>query len=616
MLSKRYALTLLLILTFLVPGVYGDIHVGVSGGSGNGDQGSVGFAIGANKDAMVTGSIAANGASLDPTITISGIGNLDESHQVTDSAQNHAEIHAKVVDGLNIQYSDTLTPGEGNLGSTTGGVEANQALTVGDSKYIQCSQSASNFEGDKASAGIEIEHGSLTNYQGHALADLSSAKASQSFDAASGMKIKLYSWSINAEKDKAKAWLGVDGTENNLGNITNFAGQATASATSANASQTFKTAIGNEITFGVLSSNMEKDNADVHMEIEKGSVNNFTGQASASATNATSSGTFDNATGKEIKLATSSWNKEKDNADVRMEIKKGSVNNFTSQASASATNATSSGTFDNATGKKIKLATSSWNKEKDNADVHMEIEKGSVNNFTGQASASATNATSSGTFDNATGKEIKLATSSWNKEKDNADVHMEIKKGSVNNFTGQASASATNATSSGTFDNATGKEIKLVTSSSNKEKDNAIVNMEIKEGSVSNFTAKADTTAVNASANLVNSSESSSISGKRLVLEAKASDALGDRVRAITKVKNGTLTGGVAEIAFVDTSTNTLKASQSASTLEGTSLYADGKASNTTGVTIHKRTNIDNPSISNYQNNASVIAGTPSVVLS
>jgi hypothetical protein len=138
--------------------------------------------------------------------------------------------------------------------------------------------------------------------------------------------------------------------------------------------------------------------------------------------------------------------------------------------------------------------------------------------------------------------------------------------------------------------------------------------MEIKKGSVSNFTAKADTTAVNASASLVNSSASSLIAGKRLVFEARASDALGDRVRAITKVENGSFTGRVADIAFVDTSTNTLNASQSASTLEGTSLDADRKASNVTWVTVHKTTRIDNPTISNYQNSASVIAGTPSVV--
>ncbi len=399
---KLYVLTILLILAFLVTGVYGDIHVGVSGGSGSGSRGSVGFGIGANKDATVTGCIAANGASLYPTLTISGIGDLDENHQVTDSAQNHAEIHAKVVDGLNIQYSDTLTPGAGNLGSTTGAVEADQTLTVGDSKFIKCSQSASNLEGDKASAGIEIEHGSLTNYQGHALAGLSSAKAYQSFEAASGREIKLYSLSFNAEKDNAKTWIEVDGTKGNLGNITNFADRAYASATNANASQT---------------------------------------------------------------------------------------------------------------------------------------------------------------FNNATGNEIKLGTSSSNKEKDNADVSMEIEKGAV-----------------------------------------------------SNFTAKADTTLVNASASLVNSSASSLISGKSLVFEAKASDSLGDRVRAITKVKNGTLTGGVADIAFVDSPTNTLKASQSASTLEGTSLDADGKASNVTGITVHKSSNIDNPSISDYQNSASVIAGTPSVI--
>ena len=92
---KRYVLTKLLILAFLVPGVYGDIHVEVSGGSGSGSRGSVGLGIGANRDSTVTGSIVVNGASIYPTITISGIGNLDENHQVTDSAQNHAEYMLK-----------------------------------------------------------------------------------------------------------------------------------------------------------------------------------------------------------------------------------------------------------------------------------------------------------------------------------------------------------------------------------------------------------------------------------------------------------------------------------------------------------------------------------------
>lgn len=198
---KRYVLTIFLIQAFFIPGAYGDIHVGVTGGSGIGGRGSVGLGVGANKDAAVTGSIVVNGASLVPTITISGICDLDENHLVTDSAQNHAEIHAKVVKGRNVQYSDTLTPGEGNLGSTTGSVQADQTLTVGDSKYIKCSQSASIPGGYEASDGIEINGGSLTNYHGIAQGfDIDygepfgvwkGAYAVQTFDNAQGKQITL-----------------------------------------------------------------------------------------------------------------------------------------------------------------------------------------------------------------------------------------------------------------------------------------------------------------------------------------------------------------------------------------------------------------------------------------
>lgn len=822
---KRYYLAILLILTFFVSGVYADVHVGVSGGSGSGSQGAVGLGIGASRDATIAGSITSNGASILPTISISGIGDLNENHQVTDSAQNHAEIHAKVVKGLNIQYSDTLTPGEGNLGSTTGSVQADQSLTVGDSKFIKCSQSASNSEGDKASAGIEIDHGSLTNYQGHAIAGLSSVNAYQSFDAASGIEIGIYSTATNAQKDKAKSWIDVDGAKNKLGNITNFADQASASAAEANASQTFSKAIGNCIGLGAsssnneinksdvslkiakgyvtnftalavasaigtsanqtfdkatgnkielgasssnkginksgasleiekgsvtnytsrtagsvtetnasqsfsnatgnkievdaFSSNKEKDRADTSLEIQKGSVTNFTGNTSTSATDAkasqtldnatgnkigiwasssnkginksdvslkiekgyvtnftgltsasatetNASQTFDNATGKRVELSASSSNKEKDGADVRLDIEKGFVSNFTSQTSASAAEANANQTFSNATGYEVELSASSSNKGKDKADVDLEIEKGYVTNFTGQATASAAEANASQTFsnatgnkigiwasssnkginksevslkivkgfvtnftdqalssatetnasqsfDNATGHRVELGASSSNKEKDRADVSLKVEKGFVSNFTSLTSASAAEANASQTFSNATGNKVELGASSSNKEKDRADASLEIEKGFVTNFTSEARSTASNVSARLVNSSPGSLVSGKKIVFVARASDASGDKVSAITKVKNGTLSGA-ANIALVDTSTKYLNASQSASALTGTSLEADRKASNAAGVTVHKTTNVANPSISNYQNSASVIAGTPSVV--
>jgi hypothetical protein len=130
-------MTLLVVLLFLDPGVYG-LDVGISGEHG-GASGSVNIGISAVKDASINAEVLVNGASLKPTISISGIGRLNENHQVTDSDGNHAEIHAKVVNGNGIQYSDALYPGEGSV-AATGYVNAEQTLTVGQADSITCSQ--------------------------------------------------------------------------------------------------------------------------------------------------------------------------------------------------------------------------------------------------------------------------------------------------------------------------------------------------------------------------------------------------------------------------------------------------------------------------------------------
>lgn len=185
---KNLVLLVVLVL-LLVPAAYG-IELSVSGGSG-GSSGSVNIGLSAEDAAAISAKISAKGADLDPVISISGIGNLDQHHQVTDSAGNHAEIHATVHAGDGIYYADRLTPGEGNLGFTTGSVQAEQTLTAGQSEYIACSQSASNRLGAQASSGIEILQGSLTNYRGVAYADGSFTSALQEFDDAQGKQITL-----------------------------------------------------------------------------------------------------------------------------------------------------------------------------------------------------------------------------------------------------------------------------------------------------------------------------------------------------------------------------------------------------------------------------------------
>lgn len=190
---KSLALLIVLML-LLVPAVCG-IELSVSAGNG-GSSGSVNIGLSAEDAASISAKISTKGAALDPVISISGIGNLDQHHQVTDSAGNHAEVHATVHSGNGIYYADRLTPGEGDLGFTAGYVQAEQTLTAGQSEYIACSQSASNRLGAQASSGIEIYQGSLTNYRGVAYADPSFTSALQEFDDAQGKQIILDSLAV------------------------------------------------------------------------------------------------------------------------------------------------------------------------------------------------------------------------------------------------------------------------------------------------------------------------------------------------------------------------------------------------------------------------------------
>lgn len=104
-----------------------------------------------------------------PIIITGTFSKFTHNHQVTDGAGNHAEVHADINNGQGLTYSDSVTP---DGGSDIGYVSAEQSVEVGQSDSIKLSQSASDASENKASSTLHVLSGSLTGYEGYALAGL------------------------------------------------------------------------------------------------------------------------------------------------------------------------------------------------------------------------------------------------------------------------------------------------------------------------------------------------------------------------------------------------------------------------------------------------------------
>ena len=291
----------LLIISLIVPGAYAVSFVLT--GESSGETGTDGFAVSAGKDALVKGSISANGAIVNPIIDIIGLGDLKENHQVTDTDGNHAEIHAEVVRGRNIHYENSLAPGEG-LVTSTGSVLAKQNLIVSNSNYIKCSQSAYNSAGNKASSGIEIVHGESTNYQG-------SASAATIGDVLARQTLAAGRFDYTKGIQTVADGQYFSGIEIDHGLLTNYEGiasyQFSVASRISGSDQTLTTGKSNYIKCSQHASDSAGNKANTDLEIDHGYLTNYHGGAGSFAGHYGSysidaSQAFDDVNGKQIEI--------------------------------------------------------------------------------------------------------------------------------------------------------------------------------------------------------------------------------------------------------------------------------------------------------------------------
>lgn len=253
-------LVIAIVLMAVIPGAYG-ITLSASMGSGGTNTDTVGNSFNTQINSAVSTGLKISDLKVDPLpITITGSFNsFAHNHYVTDNSGNHAEIHAKVLNGNNLNYYAEVVPTAEQTGLSY--VLAQQWLDVGNANSIICSQSASDAAGNNAGSSISINpnyqnsqgntvSGSLSGYHGWAGAGSSvpdagvryypsdpngapglaeqHAEAGQSFDGASGTVSVVASEQASDEKGNSAA----GSITINSGSISGYSGESSTSGDS------------------------------------------------------------------------------------------------------------------------------------------------------------------------------------------------------------------------------------------------------------------------------------------------------------------------------------------------------------------------------------------------
>jgi len=476
--------TFMLILVASISAAYG-IDVNVFGRDGD-SIGSVNLDLSAADDAAVQSSILVSRAQLDPVISINGIGSINENHQVTDSSGNHAEIHARVISGLNPTYSDSLMPAEGYQRYSTGEVSATQSLTVENARYIMCSQRSSNLKGSEARSSIEIERGSLMNYLGTASATTDGiATTSQSFDSASGKGVIIEEVAFGSSKSVRGRTEIIDGSIDNYHDSS-----ATASPSFASTYHSFEKASGwgIDIESAALRSGEEKSSASTMIsgtmnKPDSGSLTDYTGTASSSDDPYTiASQTIASASGKEINVRVGSSYAEDYKCSSNLNVQTGSLKNYADMAYAPlSTTIAQQEILTSASGTAVKLTGHASNADGSKAGSSMSVEgtkskPGSLSMYRSLAAAKAATATEGlgptasvlqGSFSGsalASGTTIELKSYARDGSKDKVQAKLHIDNGMLRGYvtnTASANASIKEISASQKAISATGDKIKL-----------------------------------------------------------------------------------------------------------------------------------------------------------
>ena len=419
----------MLALVLFIPGAYG-LSLGFSGG----DAGSS-FSDRLTIDAKVEESVNVLNVMNGPVFRQDASGNGD-LHKIF-GASNHngerAQITADVVNAGHWEYYQPFIYTDAFSAYVTG-----FGLTATDADSIKCAASATDRQGDKAGASVEVTKGSLYNYWADAYADAGRAGVSQSFDQASGDKI--------AVSEKASNPTGFLSTTTNVeeGSITGYSNYGSTYAyPNPSLMETyggFAGAVGKKIASesSAYKTCGYRSNAKMNVEgteTQDGNVAWYFSHAGVGFGFETGAqqGIFGGAQGNLMELSITSSNGARDISSTSMQIKgtedqPGYIGSYMDLAESFTDGVFAGNDFSSVGGDSISLLTSSSNKRSDRANANIGIVgNGFINSGGSYAEAFAQSASASNYLSgDLAGNEIRISASASNYGRDSATVRAKI----------------------------------------------------------------------------------------------------------------------------------------------------------------------------------------------
>ena len=446
------------------------------------------------------GNLATNGVQTTGFSVANGAMSGTEDHWIGDITGKHAEVYFDVENAAKWSHDWTLSPGGKSKDQTIfptaqSTISAKESLDVTNADSIQAGAAANNGEGDNANV-LFVGDGSLTGYANSATATKTSADASET---ATSVSSNYWGYSLgagNAEGDIVGYPLYLT-TE-----------KATVSQT------TEKPGISNFEGFsGGILNGVPKSEATAPKSLDSlpaTSLKNFKVTTHADIANAKATqniGTVSSSYGFQF----SNWAQNNKGDHVYAYLlfpNDGSLSGFSDTASANAKTATLSRTMTSASGSSINANANAGNLEGDNANVATDMGTGSLKGYSNTLTVPKTQATASQGVTSANcaiGANIIFDSSSNNKEGDHVKSFAELYGGKapysglIGSYSNGAAATLASASTSQSANSISGDLIESSVEAGNSEGDVSTTATRTTQGKLSVYSDQSTAHSIGAS---------------------------------------------------------------------------------------------------------------------
>ena len=387
--SNRSIIVCFIILLSLISVGCGQLRISACTGDSSGSA-MYGETLGANINDKIHENTALIGSSLSQSF--SGNGNRAETFSVTNNAGDHAEVGFDIKNSNSYSGSYTLSP------KTATNAKATEKLNAIAADSIHAFANANSRDGNTAGSGVDVTKGSLTGYTNSAYATLGNAKTTQSWSDASGDVVTLGCGANNFEGDTARAIIDNGDLDGIIGSIKTFSSTSEAKKSMVSATQNAKSIQGNYY-IDAIGQNQLHNSAGTFATIQGTTTNHMsTATATKYNTDATFSATNIYGSGSIWTDSYVDYTNPNTWTTVNTNWMNGIVKSYSNGAKAKGNSVESTQKFASALGDLISANTHAENLAGNQANLQINVIKGSIANYKDLSVATPISATSKLSF--------------------------------------------------------------------------------------------------------------------------------------------------------------------------------------------------------------------------